>query len=104
MVPHGDAVAAAAQAETAGEAIERRGDIAYDATHHQRLNAVAVGTRHHDDMLSHKTTALVVEGLVTTAFTAISLTMCHFLRNSEVIGKSRSPEVQKSSHLRKPFI
>ena len=95
MVPLGDAVAAAAQAETAGEAIERRGDIAYDATHHQRFNAVAVGTRHHDDMLSHKTTALVVEGLVTTAFTAISLTMCHnsFLEVQKYLG---SPEVQKS--------
>jgi len=66
FVPYFDAVAAALQTEAAGLGIERGSDIADDTAGDQRLDGVAVGTRHGSDVLAEKTDTLVIKSLVTT--------------------------------------
>ena len=77
MVPKGDAVASAMQAQTADAAAERGGDIANDATDNKVLNALAVGTTDGDDLLSEESTAFIIVGFVATLGAAVGFLPRH---------------------------
>ena len=77
MVPKGDAVASAMQAQTADAAAERGCDIANDATDNKVLNALAVGTTDGDDLLSEESTAFIIVGFVATLGAAVGFLPRH---------------------------
>lgn len=70
-------LAATVQAEPPGKAIKRRRVVAYDATHHERLHGVAIGTAHADDALAHEARALIVVAFVATLGAPVSLPLRH---------------------------
>lgn len=76
-VPFGYAGTAAPEAEAAHFAAERWCRVAYHASHHERLQRVAVGASHRCDVLAHESAALIDVGLIAAGGTPVYLFSRH---------------------------
>ena len=72
-VPYTYVVGAATRAEPAAFAAERRGYVAYYASHHQGLHAVALMAHHHRYVLIEEAAALIHINTISAAATAAGL-------------------------------
>ena len=77
-IPHSDFVAAALQTEPPHFAPIGRCHIGNNPTHHDVLDALAVGTRHGTYLLAEESSAFVHLGFVATFLTAIFEFPSHF--------------------------